>query len=458
MRLAVTALALTAGLPVIAELRDVADRQTERQVTYAPHGHVLTNTAVWSPDGRWIVHDVRSADNVFDGTRIEQVDGETGETRVLHESSNGAGCAVASYHPREPKVVFLEGPENPAPDWSYAASRRRGLWLKADEPGRSHALDAMNYAPPFRPGALRGGSHLHVFSPDGAWVSFTYEDEVLARLDRQPGAPAHEANQRNVGVAVPAGPVHVAAAHPRNHDGDFFSVLVTRTTDRPRPGSDDISRAFEEGWVGNHGYIRADGTPQTRALAFLGMVTAADGRQHAEVFIVDLPDDLTQEGTAPLGGTATTRPAPPAGVTQRRLTFTEARRHRGATLAPRHWVRSSPDGVQLAFVMRDDAGVAQLWSVPPQGGEPRQISRHPSGIASAFSWSPDGRWIAHLMDGSVFVTEAATGHGWRLTPRRTGDDAPEPYACVFSPDGRRIAYTRRINHQAQIFTVTTSLP
>jgi len=34
--------------------------QRERQITKAQHGHILTNTRVWSPDGEWIVYDVRS--------------------------------------------------------------------------------------------------------------------------------------------------------------------------------------------------------------------------------------------------------------------------------------------------------------------------------------------------------------------------------------------------------------
>ena len=43
------------------------------QITTAPHGHVLTNSGVWSPDSRWIAYDVRSASDgsVFDGTFIE---------------------------------------------------------------------------------------------------------------------------------------------------------------------------------------------------------------------------------------------------------------------------------------------------------------------------------------------------------------------------------------------------
>ena len=44
------------------------------------------------------------------------------------------------------------------------------------------------------------------------------------------------------------------------------------------------------------------------------------------------------------------------------------------------------------------------------------------------------------MDNSVFVTDAATGESRRLTPRTTDDAAPRPEACIFSPDGDRIAY------------------
>jgi hypothetical protein len=424
----------------------------ERQLTHAPHGHVLTNIHVWSPDGRWIVYDVRSADNVFDSPRIDQVEVATGQVQTLYTAKNGAACGVATYHPRQPKVIFIHGPENPTADWSYAATRRRGAIVDARRPGEARPLDAMNYAPPFTPGALRGGSHVHVFSPDGAWVSFTYEDEVLARL--RPARPGeHDVNQRNVGVSVPrAGGVKVARSHPRNHDGDYFTVLVTRTVAKPRPGSDEISRAYEEGWVTLPG--------GRRALAFLGNVTAPDGREHAEVFLAELPDDLTRAGDAPLEGTATTRPAPPRGIVQRRLTFTGDRKQRGVATTPRHWLRAAADGTQIAFLMQDEAGIVQLWAIAPGGGAPRQVTRNASGIASAFTWSPDGRRIAHVMDGSVCVTEVASGRTTRLTPRRVGSDAPEPFACVFSPDGTHIGYTRRVQSGAgtfaQIFIVPTS--
>jgi len=425
----------------------------ERRVTHAAHGHVLTNINVWSPDGRWLVYDVRSVDSVFDGTRIEQVNVATGEVQVLYQAPRGSACGVVTYHPHQPKVVFIHGPENPTPEWTYGASRRRGVVVNVRQPGEARPLDAMNYAPPFTPGALRGGSHVHVFSPDGDWVSYTYEDEVLARLGPAP-AGEHEINQRNIGVSVPAGPVRVSPTHPRNHEGDYFSVVVTRTVAAPRPGSDEISRAFEEGWI-----VRPNGR---RALAFLGNVTATDGTVHAEVFRLELPADLTRAGNAPLEGTATTWPAPPRGVEQRRLTFTDKRPFPGVVTTPRHWVRASPDGTQLAFLLRDEAGVVQLGTVAPDGGPMRQVTRGNEDIASAFTWSPDGRLIAHVRDGSVVVTDVATGRGTRLTPRHAGEDTPLPLACVFSPDGRQVAYQRAVGDGAgrfnQVFVASVPAP
>jgi hypothetical protein len=304
-------------------------------------------------------------------------------------------------------------------------------------------LDARDLTPPFTPGALRGGSHVHVFSGDGRWVSFTYEDHVLSALAEE--TPAHEMNLRAVGVAVPAPQtVAVPRTHPRYHDVSHFSVLVTRLTANPRPGSDEISRAFEDAWVGTNGYLRRVGTRQHRALAFQGHVRTATGETISEAFIVDLPDDLTMPGDAgPLQGTATRRPAPPAGVIQRRLTFTADGIFPGLQ-GPRHWLRSSPDGSRNAMLMKDDAGVVQLWTVSPNGGEPVQVTRNPWDIGSAFTWSPDGSRVAHVMDNSVFVTDVATGRSTRLTPRSPDDSAPRPEACVYSPDGRRIAYVRTV--------------
>jgi hypothetical protein len=296
--------------------------------------------------------------------------------------------------------------------------------------GIASHLDARDLTPPFTPGALRGGSHVHVWEPRGQWVSFTYNDALV------------ESDLRDVGLSVPGRAVRVKNDHPRNHDGNYFTVVATRTTAKPRPGSDEIKRACEEGWVGTNGYLRADGTRQAHALAFQGHVVTATGETIAEVFIVDLPEDVTSRGEAPLEGTGQRRPAPPKGTTQRRLTFTADRKHPGIQ-GPRHWLRVSPDGSRIAFLMKDDDGIVQLWTVSPNGGLPAPLTRNPWPIASTFSWSPDGTRIAHVLDNSVALTDTRTGLTARLTPRSPDASAPRPEACVFSPDGRRIAFVRR---------------
>jgi Tol biopolymer transport system component len=165
---------------------------------------------------------------------------------------------------------------------------------------------------------------------------------------------------------------------------------------------------------------------------------------------VDLPDDVTRSGDGPLCGTETRAPFPPRGTTQRRLTFTAERKFSGIQ-GPRHWLRSAPDGSQIAFLMKDYAGVVQLWTVSPNGGAPRQLTRNPHAVASAFTWSPDGRRIAHVMDNSVCVTDARTGETRRVTARSDDRRAPRPEACVYSPDGRRIAFVRRVQEAGQWF-------
>ena len=429
----------------------------DRQLTFAPHGHVLTNVGVWSPDSRWIVYDTRStADGgVFDGTRIERVDVETGRVEVLYESRLGACCGVVTCSPVDDRMAFILGPERPSPDWSYGPARRQGMIVHAGRPGAATPLDARDLVPPYTPGALRGGSHVHVFSPDAAAVSFTYEDAVLEAAE---GGVA-ERSLRGVGVSVCGQSVAVPRRHPRNHDGSAFSVLVTRLHDEPRPGSDEISRACEETWIGSRGYRRADGSWQRRALAVQGTVRSQAGESLAEVFVVDLPDELAalaEPADGPLTGTTTTRPVPPRRVRQRRLTFTADRRHPGLA-GPRHWLRASPDGERIAFLMCDDAGRPQVFTVSPRGGDPAQLTRC-SGVASAFSWTPDGGGIVCVIDGGVSLVDAGTGTVRRLSKAVPGEGGPRPEACVCSPDGCRVAFVRRVagpdgrNHN-QVFCV-----
>jgi hypothetical protein len=97
-----------------------------RQLTSQPHGHMLTNMGVWSPDSRWIVYDTRSvADgSCFDGSRNERVEVATGRIEVLYESQRGACCGVVTASQVDDGVVFILRPDDPTADWSYGPARR----------------------------------------------------------------------------------------------------------------------------------------------------------------------------------------------------------------------------------------------------------------------------------------------------------------------------------------------
>ncbi|ALB61062.1 Uncharacterized protein YidR [Cronobacter condimenti 1330] len=417
-----------------------------KQLTFAPRHHQLTNINVWTPDSRWLAFDVRPSGASFTGETIERVNVETGEVEVIYRAPQGAHVGVVTVSPTAARYVFIHGPENPDDTWHYDFHHRRGVVV---ENGVAENLDAMAITPPFTPGALRGGSHVHVFSPDGAWLSFTYNDHVLHERD-----PALDL--RNVGVALPFGPVTPPLSHPREYAGSRWCALVSRTTPTPRPGSDDINRAYEEGWVGINGYQKADGTRQRRALAFIGDTLTPAGVKAPELFIVDLPEDeraWKTPGEAPLEGTDALLPAPPAGVSQRRLTFTHTRRYPGLATAPRHWVRSNPQGTALAFLMKDNGGVVQLWLISPAGGEPRQVTQGEEGVESAFSWHPSGEAIGFMQRNRIVLCEVQTGAITPLTPAQT--DVISADAVVISPDGKRIAWMQETEDFRQIWMTET---
>lgn len=412
----------------------------ERQVTTDANGHILTNLHVFSPDSEWIVYDERSDREGanFDSASIKRVSIRTGAIETLYTARNGAFVGVATYNPTKNSVVFIHGPENPTPEWSYAGHHRAGTIVDVAKPGVAINLDARDISAPFTPGALRGGSHVHIYEPNGEWLSFTYQDSVMNALGK---TGDHDLDQRNVGISVPGHAVTVAKDNPRNRDGTTFTVLATHTVNAPKPGSDEINRAYEEGWVGSQGYVKADGTRQRHAIAFLGDTMTAAGKPLAEVFIADIPEDVTQSApNTPIEGTTTRLPAPPKGVTQRRLTFTGDRKFPGIQ-GPRFWVRTNASGDSLAFLMKDDSGIVQIFSVSPNGGAIRQITTNPFSVASTISWSPDGKRIAYAGADSMYVTDAASGATTQVAPK----DPARPVlalAADFSPSGKSIAYQR----------------
>lgn len=405
-----------------------------KQLTFAPRHHQLTNIHTWTPDSQWLAFDVRPSGASFTGETIERVNVHTGAVEVIYRATSGAHVGVVTVSPLAEKYVFIHGPENPDAQWHYDFHHRRGVVV---ENGVAENLDAMDITAPYTPGALRGGTHVHVFSPNGQFVSFTYNDHVLHERD-----PALDL--RNVGVAAPYGPVAPRGQHPREYTGNHWCVLVSQTTPVPQPGSDEINRAYEEGWVGDH------------RLAFIGDTLSLAGEKVPELFIVDLPQTRSgwqHAGDAPLAGTEKTLPAPPAGVVQRRLTFTHQRPYPGLATSVRHWVRANPQGTAIAFLMRDDAGIIQLWLMSPDGGEPRQLTHNTTDIQSAFNWHPSGQRLGFVLEGRIACCDAQTGDITFLTTDH--GNAPSADAIVFSPDGRFIAWMEETDGFRQLWMTET---
>ncbi len=430
---------------------------TVMQLTSDPKGHWLHNTQCFSPDDRWIVYDHRRDDTMIAGTgTIEKVNVETGEKAVMYRTRNqtqhGPGVGAATYSPKADRVLFIHGVRNCDAARPYGFRRRTGVAVDDANRGVPIFVDARDVTWPFTPGALRGGTHGHTWSGDGRWISFTYQDAVLGDLEKTAGR--EDLDLRTVGVSAPIRPVKVDRdPEGENNDGEMFSVLVAKVVSKAEWGSDEIERAFSDSWVGTNGYRRPDGTRRRRAIAFQGHVRDGKGRKLSEVFLVDVPDRIdVPGGDGPLEGTPTSRPMPPKGTVQRRLTYTADRKHPGLQ-GPRHWLRSSPDGARIAFLAKDDEGVVQIFFVSPCGGEPVQLTRNKWSVQTSFNWSPDGRFIAHGMDNSIFITEVGEGEAFgrptRMTPQ-TSDDS-RPLGAIWSNDGSMIAYNRYVRSGRQAY-------
>jgi len=417
------------------------------------YNHDLDNNDNFSPDDKWLVYDIRTEEGGIGAcSRIERVNIETGEKVILYElkknQSYGPGVGAVSYSHTEYKVAFIHGLLNISTENPYQQWHRSGVIIDDANPGIPIFMDSRDITYPFTPGALRGGTHRHEWSRDGGWIGYTYNDAIMKHLEDSTGE-IH--NLRTIGVSKNITPVEVDKdVIGENINGEWYSVLVVKVVSDPTPGSDDISRAAGDSWVGVSGYKKHDGSMQ-RARGFIGAVKNQNGENVDEVFIVDIPNDISVVGDdGPLEGTKTRMPAPPQGAQQRRLTFTAESKNPGCVGI----VRSSSDGENLGFQAYDANGIMQVFTISPNGGEPTQQTYHESDVESWVRWHPDGKKICYVWDKSIIVKELDKKGFTRLTQ---STDIP-PSNFVWSHDGNMIAFNRMVKDQSsttskQIFII-----
>ncbi|RYU95432.1 DUF3748 domain-containing protein [Emticicia agri] len=424
---------------------------TEKQITDdATYHHDLDNNDNFSPDNQWLVYDTRTDEGgIAASARIEKVHISTGEKKIVYELPGnqawGPGAGAVSYSPVENAVVFIHGLPSVTEANPYQQWRRTGVIIDETLAGKRIFMDARDITPPYTKGALRGGTHRHEWSGNGQWIGYTYNDAVMKALEDS----THEKhNLRTIGVSKKINPVVLEKdANGENISGEWYSVLVVKVTPTPQPGSDEISHAAGDSWVGTNGYKKTDGTRQM-ARAFIGSVRDRNGKSVDEVFIVDIPEAIDIAGeSGPLEGTATTMPMPPKGTLQRRLTFTANGNQPGCVGI----VRSSPDGELLAFLAKDEKGVLQLFTINPDGKNLTQLTYHTSNVEGFFRWHPSGKSIYYVWNGSIVNCETGNEAFEKRHHLLTERTVPSPTNLVISHDGKTIAFNRLIGKAKQVF-------
>lgn len=417
----------------------------ETLLTTGKYGHTLNSAQVFSPDDQWIVYDTRNDDTHIQYTGIiEKVNLESGEVVTVYRAENqtkyGPGVGAVAYHPDKDKVIFIHGLLNCNEQHPYGFTRRFGAIVNINRPALVHAEGRMIQAP-LVAGTLRGGTHAHTWSRDGEWISFTYNDHLMEVLEKSTNGSVKDL--RTIGVMAPLQQVKVSLENAENFSGEYFAVVAATVTEKPTPGSDEIERAFDECWIGKDGYKKLDGTRQKRAVAFQGNVRDVKGDVITEVFVADIPEVITQPDPGkPLEGTPTTRPNVPAGSTQRRVTFSTNRKYPGVQ-GPRFRLRSSPDGHTLYFLMKDDAGIVQIFSVPTTGGEIHQVTHLDHSVQTQFNVSPDGNQLSVVADNSIWLVETVSGRSTRITERTSDENAPVG-GVLWSHSGQILVFNRYI--------------
>jgi hypothetical protein len=418
------------------------DYQEKRITSDLSYHHDLDNNDNFSPDGVWLVYDTRTDEGgIPASSKIEKVNILTGEKKVLFQIKDnqpwGPGAGAVSYSSKENAVVFIHGLASSTKENPYQQWRRTGVIILDANPNTPIYMDARDVTAPFTVGALRGGTHRHEWSGDGQWIGFTYNDAIMKALEDSSGT---RQNLRTIGVSKRSdSPIEVDKDN-ENVSGTWFSAVVVRVVPEPKAGSDEISHAASDSWIGVDGYLKKDNKRQL-ARAFLGTVRDKSGKDVPEVFVVDIPEDITIPGEyGPLEGTKYTFPMPPKDTEQRRLTFTTNLEKPGCVGI----VRSSPDGSQLAYMAYDQKGVLQVFIISPDGGNPVQLTFHDSDVSGNLRWHPDGKRVSYVWNGSLILCRTGTESFAERFEKITEPSTPAPTNSVWSPDGTVIAFNRLV--------------
>lgn len=389
-----------------------------KKLTHSPNGHMLHHNSVFAADSQWIVFDGRNDDTkIGETSTIGIVNVVTGEESEIYQTTNqtkyGPGVGAASFSPTENIVVFIHGLNDANQDKPYDITRRFAMAVAIDNPHQGIPMDARDIIAPYTAGSLRGGTHSHCWSPDGTMLSFTYNDEFV------------DADLRNVGVMITTDSnVTVPDAHG-NYNGQMYAVLISTLQREPKWGSNEISKAFDECWVG------ADAAK----IAFQGHTRNEKGEVITEIYTVDIDANLILADAAAVGIKGTL-PQVPKGIIQKRLSYTK----KGLSDL-RHWLRSSADGSYIYALAKDNDNKNQIVQCTVATGEFKYLTDYPFSISSPINIDANGDKITFVANNNVYLYDIQQRQTTRLTDYTT-DDPNIVGAPVFGPKDNVIAFNQ----------------
>lgn len=117
---------------------------------------------------------------------------------------------------------------------------------------------------------------------------------------------------------------------------------------------------------------------------------------------------------------------------------------------PREY-RLHPRDRQVAYTT-DAGGARQLFSLSLRSGAAVQLSASEHDVSDP-RWSPDGRRLAFVRDGSIWVIDADGSRQVRVTEHPAGNSRPR-----WSPDGLRLAFVSRRRGWSQVWVIDAPVP
>ena len=125
---------------------------------------------------------------------------------------------------------------------------------------------------------------------------------------------------------------------------------------------------------------------------------------------------------------------------ERILAFDPAREYR---LDPRQrWVA----------LTQEAGGTRQLFLLPLRAGPPVQLTASDKAISDP-QWSPDGRRLAFVRDGAIWMIDSDGSRQVQVTAHPAGNSQPR-----WSPDGGRLAFVSRRRGWSQVWLIDAPIP